>query len=58
MLWTAAQTAEYLQVEPRTLSNWRYRRFGPPGVKIGGLVRYRREDVERWLSEQEAAQRR
>jgi excisionase family DNA binding protein len=54
MLWTIDQAAEYLQVKPRTLSNWRYRNFGPPGVKIGGLLRYRREEVERWLAEQEA----
>lgn len=34
----------------RLLRQWRYRRCGPPYLKIGHLVRYRRADLEVWLA--------
>lgn len=46
------ELAEYLDVSESTVHNWRYRGEGPPGFKVGGQVRYRREDVEEWLEEQ------
>jgi Helix-turn-helix domain len=33
-------------LSPRTLERWRWRRQGPPYLKIGGRVVYRLEDVE------------
>lgn len=45
--------AEHLDVPLSTLYKWRYRGEGPPGIKIGGHVRYRRSDVERWLADHE-----
>ena len=30
----------------RTLERWRYRRTGPPHLKIGSRVRYRLQDIE------------
>lgn len=44
-------TAAYLGKTPRALEQWRYRGEGPPYIKIGQAVRYRRADVDRWLDE-------
>jgi predicted DNA-binding transcriptional regulator AlpA len=49
-LLTERETATMLaDVSPKTLRNWRYLRQGPPFVKVGGMVRYDRREVERWL---------
>lgn len=42
-------TAEYLQVPIRTIEDWRYRHMGPPFVKMGRSIRYRKKEVDRWL---------
>lgn len=34
------------RISPRTLEAWRWRRRGPPHLKIGGRILYRVEDVE------------
>lgn len=44
-------TAAYLAMTPKGLRNLRYKGEGPPAVKVGGLVRYRKADVDRWLDE-------
>jgi predicted DNA-binding transcriptional regulator AlpA len=33
-----------------TVYQWRTKRYGPVGLRIGKHVRYRPADVERWLS--------
>ena len=43
-----AVSAEYGIALP-TLRGWRVRGNGPPFFKIGSSVRYRAEDIERWL---------
>lgn len=44
------QAAEFLGVAPGTLSVWRSRgRHALPFVKVGHLVRYRRDALETWL---------
>lgn len=49
-LLTPRQVAELLHVTPRTLEDWRCRRgVELPFVKLGGVVRYRRADVERLI---------
>lgn len=49
-LLTAAETAARIGVKASTLSIWRTTgRYALPFVKAGRLVRYRRQDVERWL---------
>ncbi|MFM0041642.1 helix-turn-helix domain-containing protein [Paraburkholderia sediminicola] len=48
---TPEQAAEILGVSPYTLSNWRVGKRQPlPYVKLGRLVRYRRADIEAFLS--------
>lgn len=45
-------TAEYLAVPVNTLYAWRYRGVGPPAIRVGKHIRYRRADVEKWLDSQ------
>ena len=58
-LLTLQQAAEYLQLSPRSLYNQRYRGEAPGalGIGIGGRVRYRAEDLEEWLDEQQKGSR-
>lgn len=35
-------------VNPKTLANWRTRGDGPPYIKVGGRVLYKRADVSAW----------
>jgi predicted DNA-binding transcriptional regulator AlpA len=44
------QLAEFLNMSVKSLRGWRLFRKGPNFVKIGRAVRYRRTDVETWLS--------
>jgi len=46
---TQAETAALLGVHPRTLQRLRAAGAGPKRITIGTAVRYRRQDVERWL---------
>ena len=41
-----SELARRWSVSLRTLENWRYRRIGPPFVKIGARVRYRLAQIE------------
>jgi hypothetical protein len=34
------------RISKRTLERWRWRHEGPAFVKLGGLVRYRLQDIE------------
>lgn len=55
-LMTRAEVAQLLGISENTLRQWRYRGIdGPRSFRAGGAVRYRREEVLRWLAEQEAA---
>ena len=49
---TPKQTSDYLQVTTRTLARWRNMRKGPPWVKAGHRVLYRRADLDAWLEQQ------
>jgi excisionase family DNA binding protein len=44
--------ASYLAVPLATVYRWRTRREGPRGIRVGRHVRYRVDDVERWLDDQ------
>jgi excisionase family DNA binding protein len=48
--------ATYLKTTRQTLANWRStKRHSLPYVKIGSLVRYRRQDLERFVQQQTVA---
>lgn len=55
-LLSRAEVAHLLGVEEKTLANWRGRSYGPRGFRVGKAVRYRRDEVDRWLSAQESAE--
>ena len=44
------QVAGYVQLSVASVRRWRLFRTGPKYLKIGAAVRYRRDDVETWLS--------
>ncbi len=48
-----AALAEELGLTPDTLARWATTGFGPPRVKVGRRVFYRRSAVRKWLEEQE-----
>ncbi|MCZ4125406.1 helix-turn-helix domain-containing protein [Streptomyces sp. H39-S7] len=49
--------ATYLGISTNTLYVWRHRRQGPPSFRMGpgGRVMYRRDLLDAWLGEQQAA---
>jgi excisionase family DNA binding protein len=50
-LWTVQDVAEFLRVPVQTLYSWRSQGSGPPARRIGKHLRYRPDDVLRWLDE-------
>jgi predicted DNA-binding transcriptional regulator AlpA len=48
---TPESTADYIGRPKATLAQWRWLGRGPRFIKIGGSVRYRKSDVDRWLDE-------
>lgn len=46
---TTAEAAALVGCSERTLQSWRGAGQGPPSVKLGNLVRYKREDVDAWI---------
>jgi len=51
-LLTVDELAIYLGVPVATLYQWRYRREGPPGFRVGRYIRYRPTDVQQWIERQ------
>lgn len=43
------QAAEYLQVSPGTLRNWRVDGHGPRASTVGRVVRYHRDDLDAFM---------
>jgi hypothetical protein len=41
-----SELAKRWNISPHTLENMRWRKVGPPYIKIGGRVLYRLEDIE------------
>lgn len=47
--------SSFLGVAENTLRYWRQVGQGPQSFKLGRRICYRRDELERWLTEQEAA---
>lgn len=47
-LMTEVEAADFLKLSERTLQDWRSKKRGPPFVKAGRAVRYRRRDLIAW----------
>lgn len=46
---STSEAASALHVSPRTLIRWRGERAGPPWIKAGRKILYRRSDIDTWL---------
>jgi hypothetical protein len=53
-----ADLAQELEVTEGTLRRWASERWGPPCIRAGRKVFYRRSAVVEWLEDQEVAERR
>jgi predicted DNA-binding transcriptional regulator AlpA len=51
-LWGINEVAEYLGVPASTLYQWRAKRYGPPGRRIGKYVKYMPDEVRSWARKQ------
>ena len=49
---TESELAELLKVSTKTVRTWRKEGTGPPALRFGRGVRYRRRDVEAWAERQ------
>jgi excisionase family DNA binding protein len=52
---TPEELAKELRVTDVTLSTWRKCRIGPPFIRMGRIVRYRRSAVDAWSEQQEVS---
>lgn len=50
---TRAELADEMKVSVDSLARWESRRTGPPCVRVGRRILYRREAVREWLVSQE-----
>lgn len=50
-LLTPYEVSVFLRVPLRTIYRWRSRGDGPRGYRIGRHVRYRVDEIERWLED-------
>jgi len=48
-IWNSCEAAEYLRIHPRTLTRMA-RRGEIPSIQIGRLWRFRRTDLDDWLT--------
>jgi excisionase family DNA binding protein len=55
-LLTLPEAATYLRTPVATLRYWRHLGAGPRGFRLGRRVMFRREDLDRWLTDQIAAE--
>lgn len=47
------EASEYLGGIPSgSLRAWRHQRKGPKSFKLGGVVRYRKSDLDAWIAQQ------
>jgi predicted DNA-binding transcriptional regulator AlpA len=51
-LWSITDVADFLGIPVGTLYQWRARRYGPKGYRIGRYVKYFPEEVRTWASNQ------
>ena len=50
-LWSVQDVSEFLQVPVQTLYSWRVQGDGPPARRVGKYLRYRPDDVIRWVDQ-------
>lgn len=50
--FNTTEAATYLGISPSKLSRLRHSGRSPPYIRISTSIRYRREDLDRWLEQQ------
>jgi excisionase family DNA binding protein len=55
-LLTLSEAGAYLRTPVATLRYWRHLGAGPRGFRLGRRVMFRREDLDRWLTDQIAVE--
>ncbi|NGO76782.1 helix-turn-helix domain-containing protein [Streptomyces sp. YC504] len=53
---TPDDIADMFRVPKETVYQWRKKRLGPPGFRVGKHLRYDPADVQRWKQERMAAE--
>jgi excisionase family DNA binding protein len=48
---TTPETSEYLKTARGTLSKMRVTGSGPPYTRIGRAIRYKKSDLDQWMTE-------
>lgn len=48
-LWGMKEVADFLGVPINTLYQWRTRKYGPPGKRVGKYVRFVPDQVKAWV---------
>lgn len=48
-IWKTPEAAAYVGLSKPTLERFRVTGEGPHFVKLGGAVRYRKEDLDKWI---------
>jgi hypothetical protein len=49
--YTEKELSEILKLSPKTLRHWRWQKQGPSYYKFGRLVRYKIEEVNKYIQE-------
>ena len=49
-IFNTREAAEYVRLAKPTLERFRISGAGPAFCKLGGAVRYRKEDLDQWLA--------
>ncbi|MEO5334939.1 MAG: helix-turn-helix domain-containing protein [Magnetococcus sp. YQC-5] len=49
-LMTTNEAAEFLRISPKTMVQWRSKKFGPKYVKNGSSVIYTQQALEEWIT--------
>jgi excisionase family DNA binding protein len=57
-LLTIDEAAAWLRIPVETLYKWRSQGTGPRAAKVGKHLRYRSDELRRWVEEREQDQRR
>lgn len=55
--FTSAEAAKFLRFSPATIATWRSDGRGPKYSKIGGAIRYKRDDLTLWAETDESGRR-
>jgi DNA-binding transcriptional MerR regulator len=55
-VWDSNEVAKFLHISIKTLESWRQNGLGPPFVRYSRrCVRYRPEQIEKWILSRETA---